>query len=94
MVVADDDVTERRQPLLDPLYPDLIGETIAQMLEFLVGCAGRNEKALAISVLFQFVSFSAAMAIGAQKGSGKVRREVRAALTLLLTGRRFLCQQW
>lgn len=49
VVVAADDVAQRRQPLLYPLDLDLVGDRVAQVLQFLVGRRGRDEQAFAVA---------------------------------------------
>lgn len=49
VVVCDDDVAQGREALLYPLYPDLIWQAVPKVLEFLIGCAGGDEKTLAVA---------------------------------------------
>lgn len=49
VVVGGDDVAEGGEALLDAGDADAVGEGIAQMLQFLVGCGGGNEEALAVA---------------------------------------------
>lgn len=49
MVVADDDVAEGRETLLDALYADFVGEGVAEVLEFLVGGCGGDEKTFSVT---------------------------------------------
>lgn len=49
VVVCDNDVTESRQPLLDALDPDAVGEGVAKVLQLLVGGGGGDEEALAVA---------------------------------------------
>ena len=48
MVVAADDVSQRRQALLDALDLDAIRYRVAQVLEFLVRRRGRDEETFAV----------------------------------------------
>lgn len=49
MVIAANDIAECREPLLDTLDLDFVRDTVAQVLELLVGGAGRDEKTFAVS---------------------------------------------
>lgn len=49
MVVTADDVSERRQSLLDPLDLDAVRNRVSQVLEFLVGGGGRDEETFAVT---------------------------------------------
>lgn len=51
VVVGDDDVAQRRQPLFYPLDLDAVGQRVAQVLQFLVGRGGGDEEAFAVSIL-------------------------------------------
>lgn len=52
MVVTDDDVAEGRETLLDALYADFVGEGVAEVLEFLVGGCGGDEKTFSVTFFF------------------------------------------
>jgi hypothetical protein len=49
VVVGDDDVAQRRQPLLDALDPDLVRLAVAQVLQLLVRRRCRYEQAFAVA---------------------------------------------
>ena len=49
VIVARDDIAERRQTFLHPLDRHGVGERVTEMLQFLVGCSGRDEQAVPVS---------------------------------------------
>ena len=49
MIVRADDVPQRGEALLDALDFDGVGQRVAQVLEFLVGCGCGDEQALAVA---------------------------------------------
>ena len=49
IVVAGNNVAERRETLLDTLDDNAVGESVANVLELLVGRAGRHKEAIAVS---------------------------------------------
>lgn len=49
MVVGDDDISEGGQALFYALDLDAVGYAVAQVLQLLVGRAGGDEEALAVS---------------------------------------------
>jgi hypothetical protein len=49
VVVGDDDVAQRRQPLLDALDPDLVRQAVAQVLQLLVRRRCRYDQAFAVA---------------------------------------------
>jgi hypothetical protein len=49
VVVATYYVAQSREALFYPLYLDRVWYRVAQMLQFLVGCGGRDEKAFLVT---------------------------------------------
>jgi hypothetical protein len=50
MVIAADDIAQRREPLLYPLDLHIVWQRIPQMLQFLVRCRCGDEKAFTVTV--------------------------------------------
>ena len=57
MIIAANDISQRRQALFYPLDFDMVREGISQMLQFLICCRCRDEEAIAVTLLISFLSF-------------------------------------
>ena len=51
MVIAADDIAQRREPLLYPLDFHIVWQRIPQMLQFLICCRCGDKKAFTVTVL-------------------------------------------
>lgn len=74
MIIAANDITQRRQALFYPLDLDVVREGIPQMLQFLVCCRCGDEEAIAVPALLLKSFFILSLFSGCKVEKGRGRR--------------------